>query len=439
MLNKADVIDTAKYLVAVRDGEREELDRIHAYWRGKQKLPIVPNGVPREVRELLAMSRVNLVKVAINVLGQGLAVSGYRSSDSVNDDPAWDIWQANKLDARQSGIYRSALAYGVSYVTVLPGDPHCVITGVSPRRMTALYGADPDWPEYALQTMHNGRFRLFDAEMVWELTHEKAADGSMSLVADDGAPHGMGVTPVVRYRNQEDLDDEDGTVLGEVHDLMPLQDQMDATTFGLLVAQHFQAFRQRYILGWTADDEASTAKAAASRLWTFEDPDVKVGEFGQLDMTGYLSSRESTGHLLATIGQIPVHELTGKLINLSAEALAAAEAGKDRKTAERETTFGESAEQTLELAARREGLESDPAAQVVWRDSSARSFAATVDALGKIAQMLNVPQEMLWERIPGFTQQDVARAKAIQAEGGGVNALLAELANGQVSPVPVPV
>jgi hypothetical protein len=54
----------------------------------------------------------------------------------------------------------------------------------------------------------------------------------------------------------------------------------------------------------------------------------------------------------------------------------------------------------------------DTSAQVVWRDTEARSLAATVDALGKLTQMLGVPPQSLWERIPGVTQQDVEAWKA---------------------------
>jgi hypothetical protein len=53
----------------------------------------------------------------------------------------------------------------------------------------------------------------------------------------------------------------------------------------------------------------------------------------------------------------------------------------------------------------------DTSAQVIWRDTEARSLASTVDALGKLVTMLGVPPQALWERIPGVTQQDVERWK----------------------------
>lgn len=43
--------------------------------------------------------------------------------------------------------------------------------------------------------------------------------------------------------------------MGIVEPLIDLQDQINITSFGLQVAQHYGAFRQRYILGWVAETE----------------------------------------------------------------------------------------------------------------------------------------------------------------------------------------
>jgi len=198
---------------------------------------------------------------------------------------------------------------------------------------------------------------------------------------------------------------------------------MDITTFGLLVAQHYQAFRQRYIIGWTSDDENEKQRAAASRMLTFDDPDIKIGEFGQVDLSGYLDSRESTVKFMGIVSQTPPHSLLGEMANLAAEALAAAEAGQRRKIGERETGQGESFEQYLNLAGRMAGLEVDDSAQVRWRDTEARSLAQVVDALGKMATMLGIPPQELWERVPGVSQQDVERWKATAAGGDSLAGL----------------
>lgn len=415
-LRQAEAVEQVAMMLDVRAAEAEKLEVLRAYWKGKQPHSIIPRGVPNEVRAMSEMSRVNLIGLAVAIPAQALYVSGYRAPNEAEDDPAWLIWQANKMDRAQVAVHRGALAYGTAYTVVLPGDPHAVIRGVSPRYMTTLYGEDPDWPLWALevvpqpgQAMH---FRLYDAEHVYHLSRESSSDQVRFL---ESRQHPMEVVPVVRFVAVDELDGED--VAGEVEPLMALQDQMDATTFQLLVAQHFQAFRQRWAIGWTGADEETKLKASAARLWTFEDEGVKVGEFGQTDLQGYLSSRESTQQFLATVAQIPPHNLLGKLVNLSAEALAAAESSHQRKLTSRETSFGESWDQTLSAAAWAEGFEAAEGAEIRWRDTEARALAATVDALGKLAQMLGVPPQELWSRVPGVTEGELSRWKAAAEQG----------------------
>jgi len=430
-LSAAQAVDRVKLLLDMRRGEGDTLDRLHSYWRGQQALPVVPTGVPSEVRRLAEMSRVNLLTLVVDVLAQGLFVDGFREPRaSENDAQVWAIWQANRMDSRQVGVHRAAFAYGVSYVLVLPGDPNAVLRPVSPRKLTAAYGLDDDeWPQVALESTGPDEFRLYDDQAIYFVNRSEAQVGSLdgpTFSVVDVLEHGLGVCPVVRFKNHEDLD---GELVGEIEPLIPLQDQLDHTTFGLLVAQHYQSFRQRYILGWTSPDESVKAKASASRLWTFDDPDVKVGEFGQVDLGGYLESRQATGEYLATLSQTPPHQLLGKLVNLSAEALAAAEAGQHRKLGERETGFGESWEQALRLAATADGVEVSDDAQVRWRDTEARSLSQTVDALGKMAQMLGIPPQALWERVPGVSQQDVEEWKALAVSGDSLLQLTSMLDN----------
>ena len=84
----------------------------------------------------------------------------------------------------------------------------------------------------------------------------------------------------------------------------------------------------------------------------------------------------------------------------------------------RQASFGESWEQVMRLAAHIAGEEERAAdfnVQVKWRQLEPRFLAQAADGLGKMAQMLDIPVEVLWERLPGWTQQDVERTKAILA------------------------
>lgn len=422
----------AKDLAALRAQELLRLDEVRRYWTGRQALPVViPAAAAPEVRVLARMARVNVVGIVVESLAQSLAVEGFHAKLEERDADVWGIWQANRMDARQSVIHRAVLAYGVAYGVVTPGDPVPVVRGLSPRKITARYPGDSDWPEDALELRPDGTWRLYEPELVHTIT----GSGGEPKLWVSSAAHGAGHVPVVRYLEVQDPDWDDEPadmsqagqyalnrqVIGQVAPLMTVQDQVDLITFNLQVAQHYAAFRQRFVIGWAAPDEATRVKMSASTIWTFEDgPDqVKVGDLESTSMDGYLSSRESSFKQAAALSQTPAHELIGDLVNLSAEALAAAEAGRDRKVADRQTSIGESHEQLLGLAGRLAGVDVPRDAQVVWRDTSARSFAATVDGLGKLATLLGIPVEELWARIPGVSQQDVDRWRAMRAGRAG--------------------
>lgn len=434
MLERDEVEEWVKRLLEYRSTEANRLDRIHAYlldpdtetsagWLGNPNGPLrwLKRGVSDDVRRLAEMSRVNMLKFVVDATTQVMYVDGFRAPKAADEEPAWRTWQLNRMDARQIGVHRSALSYGSSYVTVLPGDSAPVLRGVSPRKMTAVYGDDDDWPELALEKRRSTRkgqslFRLYDARATWWVYVNDRND----VEIDVEEVHDLGHVPVVRFTPTQN---DDGEVLGDVEPLIALQDQINVTTFGLLVAQHYGAFRQRYIMGWAAPDETGALDASAKKLWTFEDPEVKVGEFSQTDLRGYIESREASLRHLATVSQTPAHELLGQLVNLSAEALAAAESNHRRKVQERQVMFGESWEQVLELAAKISGDAADDMAYVRWRDTEARSLAQSADALGKLTQMLGVPPQELWDRIPGVSQQEIDRWKDAASQQDAIGQL----------------
>lgn len=420
-LTQEDAIAQAKRMIGWRNADKERLDDLYAYIHGKQQQMWLSASIPNEVKRIAKMCRVNVLKLVIDTIAQSMYVDGYRAPKQDTEAPAWAIWQKNRMDARQIGLHRAMLGYGVAYTSCIPGEPVPVINTLSPRDMTTVYGEDPDWPVWALEKRRSAvktktLYRLFDETHTYYVSADDG--GTVEFVSSE--EHGLGRVPVVRYLAQSDLDDE---VISEIDNLMVIQDQIEFTTFGLLVVQHYGAFAQKYIAGWLAESEEEYLKATASKVWTFEDPETKAGQFDPTPLDGYIKSREDSLKNLAAIAQLPPHALRGELVNLSAEALAAAEKSEQRKITEKETMAGESHEQTLELAGEIKGIAVDPAAQVRWKDMEARAFAATVDGLGKLAQMLQIPVEELWEKVPGATQQDVERWKAAAAKGDSLGRL----------------
>lgn len=475
-------IDAASHIRDIQQRERMEMDVLRLYSTGKQALPlVVPADAPAEVRELARMSRINLIDIVLSSLIESLYLDNIRvSAQDLEDDPEpadpgedpltvpaspdnvvtpiWQALQANRFDRRQSGLYRVVFEYGVGYVIATPGEPEPVIRPLSPRRVTALYGDDPDYPAQALEWRRDGTYRLYEADGggagVWTLGYD--AEKKSWGVIGNRADLGLDYVPVIKYVSEEDLDLEDEPlaqnpigafnnrnqtciVAGEVAPLMTLQDQQDVASFALASAMWYSAFRQRWVVGWTPEDRAAKMKSAASQLWTFDDdPDsVRLGEFSETSLDGFLRAREAVLKYGATLSQTPVHELIGELVNLSAEALAAAEAGRDRKIELAKTCLGESHEQLSQTIGEYKGVEVPDTIEVVWKDTSARAFGALVDGLGKVAQMLNVPPQALWDRIPGVTRQDVVRWQQMAKEGDSIGQLTS-LLNSQAAGTPAP-
>ncbi|MBM7280356.1 phage portal protein [Gordonia rubripertincta] len=393
---------------------------------------------------LAQKSQTNLLPLVLDIFSQSLKVDNYLSGLDPNSQPdVWEWWQRNKMDARQTGIHRTALHYGVAYATVLPAmnpqltdNSAAYIRGVSPRQMTALYGdrlewdprvdapVDDDWPMMALE-MNGSMVRFYDEKSVhfigvetvphsalgWkELTYSRASNFKYL----ESRAHGVGVCPVVRFEDRNLLDGEQ-ELRGVIEPLLQVQSRIDETTFEMLVAQYYSAFVQRYVMGWMPQSQEQALRQAVSDTWFFESDKVKVGQFDAADLKGYLESAASAKRDLAALGQVPAQNLgIDGISNISEATLAGLEASKDRKEAEIKTSLGESHEQVMRTCAYIVGDEEaagDFASEVKWQDMTARTFAQVVDGLGKLAQMLNVPAEALWEDIPGWTSGRVERAK----------------------------
>ena len=439
------------------------LDRVHEYVNGERGRPQLPDGASDEVRELARLSIKNVLALVRDSFAQNLSVVGYRNATAREDAPAWDMWQRNRMDARQAEVHRPALTYGLAYVTVTPGDDGPTFRCRSPRQILAVYD-DPTldaWPQYALETWvtkrdakPHRRGLLFDDTYMYSLDLGEVAGHTgdsetarvtkpISVTAvDEVTAHGARfegrpVCPVVRFINARDADD---MIVGEVAPLILLQQAINSVNFDRLIVSRFGANPQRVITGW-AGSKDEVLRASALRVWTFEDPDVRAQAFPSASVEPYNSILEEMLQHVAMVAQISPSQVTGRMVNVSAEALAAAEAQQTRKLAAKRESFGESWEQVLRLAAEMAGdgadletIEDDAAeskanagAEVIWRDTEARSFGAVVDGVTKLAAA-GIPIKYLLPMVPGMTQQlivGITEAFRVAEVSGLVDKLLA--------------
>lgn len=448
---------------------QELVDRLWGPWReaktkseqwdewafGDQPLPEIPDTASREFQALQTRATTPWLGLVVQSLAQALFVEGYRTATE-EDAALWAVWQANKMDQKQVTLYESAFTTGVSYVAVLPqkmparkrlfgkepGIPEW--RPYSSAQMTAFYEfPDDDWPVFALaaepvkawesKEAQTGDFwvTLFDSEAIYRFRKRDKADlrDTSASFFQDGPPlsHGLSVVPVVRYVNRQKIS---GRAIGEVEPYVRSAQRIDQTVYERMVTQRFGAFRVRTAAGLEKPDTDEEKRSEELRLsqadlLVSEDPETKFGSLPESRLEGHIQAAMQDVRMLAAVSQTPPQFLTGDLINVSSEALAAFEAGYNRKVEQRKHRFGEAHEQAFGLSAQIMNLEFDEAAQVQWRDLESRSLAQTADALGKLASQLEIPVEVLWDRLGFLTSQDIDRAHALREQEAVLGQLIA--------------
>jgi hypothetical protein len=444
-MNPADLVElTNDVLVPGLRQQQNAIDIVDLWYLGSNPELVIPRAATPELRGLIDLSRTRWLNLVVTNVAQALYVDGYRSPDATdNAEGPWRLWQRNNLDGRQSAVHRATTAYGTAYGVAMPGvddfgEPLAVLRGVSPRKMLAFYQdpAEDDWPLYAIREDSKGlqgaRYRVYDDEAVYYL----GSDDKGTLRYIEHRIHDVGFCSIARFTNLMDLD---GRTCGEVEPFIPIAKRIDKTVYDRLLTQHFNSWKVRTIAGLAAPDDEEEANRAKLKLrqedlLVAEDPDTKFGTLPESPLDGFIKAAESDVKALASVSQTPVHAMVGDLINLSAEALAAARAALDAKVAERKGPLGKGWEQLLRAGSSIMGdtdAAQDHMAHVTWADTSIRSLAAAADGLGKIATQLGVPPQALWSMVPGVNRSDVDEWKRLASEGGGMEALLRELADGQ--------
>lgn len=397
--------------------EEQRLTNIGRWMDGKQPFCQKVSQKQIEKQALLELSRSPWLGLAVSIYAQAMYVDGYRSPGTKENAGPWKAWMANNFQAHQIGVHRAAIGYGYSYVRVLPGQDYmgkdmAVLRGVSPKRMFALF-EDPvgdEFPDYALEFMpDNKTWRWYTDEVYHEYLNPNLGG---KFTYKGTFEHNIGVCPVVRYVNQMDLD---GRCIGDVEPVIAVAARIDKTDYDRLLVQHYNSWKVRWATGLEQAEsdaaiDADKRKLAQEDILVSSDPNVKFGSLSETDMAPFIAAHESDVESLASMEQLPSHLFTGKVINVSAEALAASRAQTTQKLLEKQTSMGVSHARMLRLAAAVDGdseAAGDFEARVSWQDVEVRSLAQAADAYGKIAQQLGVPKQFLWRFIPGFDASDI--------------------------------
>jgi hypothetical protein len=406
------------------EAEWRRLSMYEAYYAGLHNKPYRPPTATREFDELMRRCTTNITRLVCNTMTQRLILDGYKSSSTSTDNAKpWEWFQDNGLDARQKALYDEAAKHGYAYVQVLPGEKNDgsqapVIRPVSGREWYCRFDAYiDDWPLWALRKVDERDWQVLDDVNAYTV---RDVEGGVRIV--ESVPHGLNTVPMVIFRNTFELT---RWPTGEIEPVIAVQDRLNQTVFDLLVAQTYAAAPQKWIAGLSVpvDEQGkpiTDLRAFAKSVWIDSDPNTKFGSLPEANLKNIVEAIEQALRMYGLMSQTPPHYLLGDLVNLSAEALLAADTTLAKKVNDRQALYGEAWEQAFRLAgvaAGDAGAATDTAAQVWWRDTEPRSIAQQVDALGKLATMLTVPPEALWEQVPGVTRTDLEywRAEAAKA------------------------
>ena len=368
----------------------------------------------------LAEAGANWCELVVNAVAERLVVTGFRFGTDAQSDAAWAIWQASAMDADHEMVQTDALVTGQSFVLVQADEdsPTGVsITPESPMQATVLY-------EPGTRRRRRAGFKRFhdDTEdrstevlILPDLIATWYPSGGAPVIEDNPA----GVVTLVELTPQPRTLKPPRS---ELHAAISFQDRINTTIFNRMVATDYGAFRQIWATGIKVAREVAKTdsggevvkvtrpfQVGADRLLTNENPEGRFGAFAEATLEGYLKSVEQDVNGLAAVTQTPPHYLLGTMVNLSADAIKAAEAGLVSKVRRRSLHLGEAWEEVMRLALQLVGNEAavDSSAEVIWADFETRSLGQLVDALVKL-ETLGVPREVLWEKY-GATRQEIER------------------------------
>lgn len=424
------------------DDDRNRRERLWNYYTGAHPIPEVPGVSDEDALEWMETGRANWIALVVEALRERLQVVGFRFGEEEGDEgdrSADEIWQRNRLDSDSMLVHQAALVYGRSYVIVgyseddenlariTPEHPDNVVTESrpgSPREIAAgLKVWLDDWhgvhratlytPDRIWKFVSTGRHYTWSAP---EAVNVSAWDFDADAGGAAGEENPLGRVPIVTFRSRPTLTSE-GT--GEFEDVTDIQDRINLSIINLLSAMKYGAFRQRWAAGLEVDEDPITGKPIEKlkldirKLWAVADPETKFGDFAETNLSGYLASIENGIQALAAITRTPPHYLLGQIVNVSGDALTAAEGGLVSKAKERQIHFGESWEEVLRLAGTIEGnalLADATDAETIWKNAAIRSESQAADAAAK-KKDVGVPFSQLAVDL-GYTPQEIERMKA---------------------------
>jgi hypothetical protein len=355
---------------------------------------------------------------------------GYRNTDGL-DEQVWNLWTLARLPGRQFTLYRKALSLGSAYaiVGVDPRNPRIPrVTIEGPETVTVeVDPGDPLTRLAALRLWHDGlRKRFFATVYVpgWRYHFRSIAEYKTSFTVTDEqrlgfSPEkweqwtdptrsGAGSIPVVPYVNGDEGEEPSAEFAGAGIDI---QDRLNLTVLNRLTAERFGAFRQKALTNYVPEEDPVTGlpvspfNLGADQILTVPPPEPgeaepKLFDLAQTDTGNMIRGTEQDMRAFAATTRTPVYYLPGgDMVNLSADAIAALDAGHISKIKQRMSNWSASHQETLQLMCEVAQLDKTiTAGEIAWSRPENFHWAVVGDYVVKM-KSAGVPLSIIMEEI----------------------------------------
>ncbi|MFJ9961069.1 phage portal protein [Streptomyces avermitilis] len=380
----------------------------------------------------------NWCQVVADATNERLMPIGFRSAGGDLDKSAIEAWRRSECDVEFSLASLESLVTGRAFALVWrPGGETTDITFQGPHQSIVEYVPGTRRKRrYGMNVWGDGSNEfaaLFSDTGKWMFERQGQGDWRPRRIGlakgeSPAGPNPMGVVPIVELPNRSRLN---GRPRSEIENVAPLQNTVNTLWAHLMTASDNEAVPARAVLGMdrptreilddsgevVGEEDLPISRFRRDRLLWLEGRDASIAEFSSADLGNYIKVIETAVNHIAAQTRTPPSYLTGQMVNVSADALTAAESGLVAKVTERQRILGAGLREIMRLEAIASGdtarAESLSLGSVQWRDAQFRSDAQYADALTKY-KAIGVPDEALWEMIPGTEPSTIERWKTMR-------------------------
>jgi hypothetical protein len=214
----------------------------------------------------------------------------------------------------------------------------------------------------------------------------------------DAYEHDLGRLPMVPLVNRPRMMRPDG--VSEFHDVLPIADAANKQATDMMISGEYHAMPRRYAFGLKEEDFVDAAgnqispwSMMAGHLWANEDPNIKVGQFPEADLTNFHNTLKVLVQVATMTLALPPHfnPFTGEN-PASADAIRSSETQLVKRVERKHTFLGGGWEEVERLVLRFQTGTFEARArslETMWRDPSTPTVAQKADAVMKLATPIN--------------------------------------------------